>query len=45
MGDVITAVDDFVSAIVFGNGWLAFGGLAAVCLLTLVIRLSRGINV
>ena len=45
MGDVIAAIDDFVSAVVFGNGWLAFGGLATVSLLTVVIRFSRGINV
>jgi hypothetical protein len=45
MERALAAIESFVSGIVFGNGWLAFGGLGAVVLFTVVVRLSKGINV
>jgi hypothetical protein len=45
MTHVVSLIHNFVSGIVFGNGWLALGGIAVVGLLTAVVRLSRGIRV
>jgi hypothetical protein len=45
MEKAFAVIDDFVGGVVFGNGWLAFGGLGAVIVLTLVVRLSKGISV
>jgi LPXTG-motif cell wall-anchored protein len=45
MTHVVSLIQDFVSGIVFGNGWLALAGLLFVGLLTVVVRRSRGIRV
>jgi ABC-type uncharacterized transport system permease subunit len=45
MKHVVSMIQNFVSGIVFGNGWLALAGITVVCLATLVVRRSRGIRV
>lgn len=35
---LITQVHDLVDSLVFGNGWLAFGALAAVAVLVVAVR-------
>jgi hypothetical protein len=45
MPHVVLLIHDFVTGIVFGNGWLAFGGVVLVGLLTFLVRRSRGIRV
>ena len=45
MERALAAIDSFISGIVFGNGWLAFGGLSAVILFTVAVRLSKGIDI
>jgi hypothetical protein len=45
MAQVVSLIQDVVSGLVFGNGWLALGGFTVVGLLTIVVRRSRGIRV
>ncbi|MGL5865064.1 MAG: hypothetical protein ACRCYX_04215 [Dermatophilaceae bacterium] len=45
MTDVMTRIQNLCEAIVFGQPWLAFGGLALVVGLALAVRLLPGIRV
>lgn len=42
---LIAGFHDAVEGVVFGNGWLALGGLAVTVGITLAVRASRGIAV
>ncbi|MGL5930016.1 MAG: hypothetical protein ACRCY8_13875 [Dermatophilaceae bacterium] len=45
MTDAITHIQDLCEAIVFGQPWLAFGGLGLVVGLVVAIRVLPGIRV
>jgi hypothetical protein len=42
---LLATLHDAIEGAVFGNGWLALGGLAVAVGITLVVRASRGITV
>ncbi|MGF1652625.1 MAG: hypothetical protein ACFCUP_04810 [Actinomycetales bacterium] len=42
---MIEHVQETIDGIVFGNGWLALGGLALLVAFTVLIRLLPGIRV
>lgn len=42
---LIAGLHDAVEGVVFGNGWLALGGLALTVGITVLVRATRGITV